>query len=102
MTGAPDSDVFLFSQGDGAVNLLGFQQATGTAGGVADQIQLSGFGLAFADLDSNDDGRVDADDAGEALVSGGAGAPLALDFGGGDVLLVNGASFLTEDDLLFV
>lgn len=102
MTGTPDSDVFLFSQGDGAVSLLGFQQATGTAGGVADQIQLSGFGLAFADLDGNDDGRVDADDAGDALVSGGAGAPLALDFGGGDVLLVNGVSFLTEDDLLFV
>ncbi len=99
MTGTSDSDVFLFSQGDGAVSLLGFQQATGTAGEVADQIQLAGFGLAFADLDSNGDGRVDAGDAGG---SGGGDDPLALDLGGGDVLSVAGISFLTDDDLLFV
>ena len=99
MTGTPGNDVFLFSQGDGAVNLLGFQQATDTAGEVADQIQLAGFGLAFADLDTDGNGQVGAGDAG---VSGGDGVPLALDFGGGDVLSVNGVSFLTEDDLLFV
>lgn len=93
--GTPDSDVFTFAQGDDAVDIVGFQQA----GEAADQIAFSGFGLNFGDLDSNDDGQVDAADTG---VSGGGSTPLALNFSSGDLLTVDGVSFLTEDDFLFV
>ena len=99
MTGTDDSDIFQFSQGDGAVIIEGFQQGTSTEGEAADQIQLAGFGLTFADLDSNGDGLVDVGDDG-VLSSG--GGPVGISFGGGDTLSVNGVSALTEDDFLFV
>ncbi len=93
--GTPDSDVFTFAQDDGNVDIVGFQQA----GEAADQIEFSGFGLNFGDLDSNDDGQVDAADTG---VSGGGSTPLELNFSSGDLLTVDGVSFLTEDNFLFV
>ena len=92
--GTTGNDTFTFNKGDGLLRVIGFN-ASGS-----DQIKVSGFpGLAFAYLDTNGDAVLDANDTD---VSGGSGgAPIKVDFGGGDILFVEGVASLSQDDLMF-
>jgi hypothetical protein len=80
------------------VTITDFDPGPPGPGTIVDQIELSGFGLDFATLDTNQDGFLTTTDAN--IVSDGAGG-LTLQFGPHDVLTVEHVSTLTVDDLLF-
>ena len=97
LTGGPGRDIFVFRIGDGPVTITDFDAGAPGPGTIVDKIDFKGFGLSFAALDSNMDGRLNPADAN---ISGGPGG-LTLTFGGPDALMVDDVGILTPDDLMF-
>lgn len=91
------ADTFVFTAHDGRDTIADFRGAEG------DQIDLRATGLAWDDLDSNGNGRLDR---GDAFVTGAANTHIDLGHAAGgaaghDVLTVAGVTGLTEGDFLF-
>ena len=97
LIGGANNDRFIINAGDGQVTIGDFEQAA-MGGPYADQIELNGFGLTFASLDSNGDGFLTAAD--NAISTSADGITLAL--GGSDTLTVNHVTSLLPEDLMFV
>jgi Ca2+-binding RTX toxin-like protein len=93
------ADVFVFAACDGRDRIADFRAADG------DRIDLVATGLAWADLDGNRDGRLDAADVCAAAGDGGLvldlGAAAGASAAGLNTLALDGVASLAAGDFLF-
>ena len=94
LVGGSGADLFVFAPGHQNDRITDFQRGV-------DRIDLTAFGITggFAALDGNGNGRIDRGEGGGVFTAK-VGTSTVLDFGGGDVLRINGVTDLAESDFL--